>query len=121
MDKTFSFLLDFIIIFTVVYLLYVLFFNKKRRNYKTLKKNDEVKLFIDRYNLDMKKIEYKKVLQVVTIINTFILSFTTVLIVRIKGFMISLLIGFVVIMILIYSLYEIAGRYFKKKEEDKNV
>ena len=78
MDKMFSFLLDFIIVFTVVYLLYVLFFNKKRRNYKTLKKNDEVKLFIDRYNLDMKKIEYKKVLQVVTIINTFILSFTTV-------------------------------------------
>ena len=116
MDKMFSFLLDFIIIFTVVYLLYVLFFNKKRRNYKTLKKNDEVKLFIDRYNLDMKKIEYKKVLQVVTIINTFILSFTTVLIVRIKGFMISLLIGFVVIMILIYSLYEIAGIYCKNKE-----
>ena len=58
MDKMFSFLLDFIIVFTVVYLLYVLFFNKKRRNYKTLKKNDEVKLFIDRYNLDMKKIEY---------------------------------------------------------------
>ena len=121
MDKMFSFLLDFIIVFTVVYLLYVLFFNKKRRNYKTLKKNDEVKLFIDRYNLDMKKIEYKKVLQVVTIINTFILSFTTVLIVRIKGFMISLLIGFVVIMILIYSLYEIAGNYFKRKEDDKNV
>ena len=121
MDKMFSFLLDFIIVFTVVYLLYVLFFNKKRRNYKTLKKNDEVKLFIDRYNLDMKKIEYKKVLQVVTIINTFILSFTTVLIVRIKGFMISLLIGFVVIMILIYSLYEITGNYFKRKEDDKNV
>ena len=121
MDKMFNFLLDFIIVFIVVYLLYVLFFNKKRRNYKTLKKNDEVKLFIDRYNLDMKKIEYKKVLQVVTIINTFILSFTTVLIVRIKGFMISLLIGFVVIMILIYSLYEITGNYFKRKEDDKNV
>lgn len=57
MDKMFNFLLDFIIVFTVVYLLYVLFFNKKRRNYKTLKKNDEVKLFIDRYNLDMKKIK----------------------------------------------------------------
>lgn len=121
MEKIFGFLLDFIIIFTIVYLVYTLFFNKKRKSYKALKKNDEVKLFIARYDLDMKKIEYKEVLKVVTIINSFILSFTTTLIIRIDGFMVSLLIGFVVIMILIYSLYEIAGRYFKRKEEEKNV
>ena len=44
-----------------------------------------------------------------------------VIVIRIKGMVWPILIAFAVIVILIYSLYEITGRYFKKKEDNKNV
>ncbi len=121
MDKVLGFFLDLIVIFTIVFLIYTIIFNRKRKTYKDLKKNDEIKLFIARYNLDMRKTEYKKVLKALTIVNSFILSFTTSIVIRIDGFIKSLLIGFLIIMVLIYSLYEITGKYFKRKEEEKNV
>ena len=121
MDKVSGFFLDLIVIFIIVFLIYTIIFNRKRKNYKDLKKNDEIKSFIARYNLDMRKTEYKKLLKALTIINSFILSFTTSIVIRIDGFIKSLLIGFLIIMVLIYSLYEITGKYFKRKEEEKNV
>ena len=121
MEKVLGFFLDLVGIIIIIYLVYTIFFNRKRKVYKSLKKNYEIKLFIAKYDLYMRKTEYKKVLRAVTIINSFILAFTTSLVIRINGFMMSLIVGFVTIMILIYSLYEITGNYFKRKEDDKNV
>ncbi len=121
MESVYSFLFDLIVLFILIYLVYKYFFNRKRKTYKSLKKTDEVKLFILKYKLNMKKTEYKDVLKVLTIINSFILAFTTSIVIRIDGFMLSLVIGFATIMILLYSLYEITGKYFKRKEDEKNV
>lgn len=116
MDYIISCLIDFAVLFIVVYLVYVLFINRKRKEYKEGKKTSEIHFFIAKYNLDMRKTEYKKVLNVLTLINSFILAFTSTVVINIESFMFGLLVGFVIIMVLIYSLYEIAGRYFKRKE-----
>lgn len=121
MNRLVSFLYDFVLLFLLFYIIYSVFINKKKKSYSKLKKNDEVKIFIARYNLDVRKLDYKKILNAVSIINSFIISFTSTLILNIDNFMISIMVCFVVLMILIYSLYEIAGRYFKKMEEKENV
>lgn len=121
MKELLGFLLDVILIFLVIYIVYSVFLNRKRKNYKDLKKTDEIKLFISRYNLDMRKTKYKEVLTSLTIINSFILSFTTSVVIRINGLMMSIIVGFITILLLIYSLYEITGKYFKRKEEEENV
>lgn len=112
-------LIDFVVLFTLIFLVYMVFINKKRKKDDTLKKASEVKMIIARHNLNMKKIKYKNLLLSVSIANSFILSFTAVLIIHIKSIWLSLLIGFIVVALLTYSLYEIIGRHYKKKEMKK--
>ena len=79
MDKFLSCLYDFVCIFLLVFIVYSVFLNKNRKEYKKLKKNDMIRLFIARYNLDMKKTKYELVLRTETIINSFIISFCSVI------------------------------------------
>ena len=121
MKYVLTFLYDFVLIFLVILLIYLVFINKRKKNYSKLKKNDYVRLFIARYNLDVKKTKYKTILNVVAFINSFILSFTAVLSMYIKNYVWKILVIFVVVFSLIYALYELAGRVLKRKEEKKNV
>lgn len=121
MNYLFKCLYDFVLMYLLFYIIYSVFVNKKRKVYSEVKKMDEIKYFIARYQLDMRKTDYLSLLKTMTRVNCFILSFTTVVVTRIDGFMLSILVGFAVIMILIYSLYEIVGRYYQRKEKIKNV
>ena len=112
-----SCLYDFVFIFLLMLVVYSVFLNKNRKEYIKLKDNDMIKYFIARYDLDMRKTNYKTVLNIVTVINSFIISFCSVLVINIKGVMWSIVIGFAVIMALTYSLYEIFGRALKRKED----
>lgn len=112
-----SCLYDFVFIFLLMMIVYSVFLNKSRKEYSKLKDNDMVKFFIARYDLDMRKTNYKTVLNIVTVINSFIISFCSVLVINIKGVMWAIVIGFAVIMALTYSLYEIFGRALKRRED----
>ncbi|MBQ6284691.1 MAG: hypothetical protein IJK67_00065 [Bacilli bacterium] len=114
-------LYDFVLIFALLLIIYLVFINKNRKEYSKLKDNSVIKNFIAKYNLDMRKTKYKNVLITLSIINSFILAFTTVLILNLNVSYWKYPIAFVVIVSLIYSLYEITGRYFKKKEDERNV
>ncbi len=117
MEAVLLFLKDFALIFLIVLIVYFVFLNKKRKEYSKLKDTDEIKLFILRYGLNMKKTKYKTVLNTVTIINSFIISFSATIISYIDNVLWSLLVGFVLLIIMIYSCYEIAGRYLKRRED----
>lgn len=112
-----SCLYDFVFIFLLMLVVYSVFLNKNRKEYSKLKDNDMVKYFIARYDLDMRKTKYKTVLNIVTVINSFIISFCSVLVINIKGVVWAILVGFAVIMALTYSLYEIFGRALKRRED----
>ena len=117
MHYVWNFLLDFIAFFAIILIVYLVFVNKKKKDYSKLKKNDLFKIFIARYDLDMRKHEYKKVLLLYTIVKAFIISFTAALIMSIKSLIWKALIAFIVIFVLIYALFELLGRYLKKREE----
>ena len=113
---------DFVLLFVLINLVYFLYYNKKKNDYSKLKKNDEVKMFIARYDLDMRKTKYATVLRVVGFCNSFIIAFAAVLVLNIKNYFWKITIAFVVIFVLIYALFEIFGRLLKKKEiKKKNV
>ncbi len=121
MSEPVRFVYDFVLLFLLVYLFHMLYYKKKKSEYSKLSKNDEVKMFIARYNLDMRKTNYKTVLRIVAIINSIIIGFTATLILNIKNYFWKITIAFIVIFVLIYALFEIAGRWLKKKEVKKNV
>ena len=111
-------LIYFGIAFILVLLIYILFINRKRKEYVEGKNQLEINYIINRFKLDMRKTKYKDIKWAVTFINAFIISFTFTVLINIEiSYILKLLIGFVILFALIYSIYEIVGRTLKKKEE----
>lgn len=112
---------DFMLMFLLVYLFNVFYVNKFKRDYNKLKKNDPIVIFVLRYDLSLKKLNYVYLINILGIINSFIIAFTATIITNIDSIVWSLIVCFVVLCVLVYSLYEIAGRYFKKLENKEKI
>ena len=110
---------DFFFLYLLIFIIYTVFVNKRKKSYSTLKKNDEVVLFVNRYGIDVDKVGFKRIKMYLALINSFIIAFSSTIIIHVDGLLLKVGIGFVVIMIMIYSLYEIVGRKLKKMEGDK--
>jgi hypothetical protein len=119
MGIAFKMLYDFILIFALLLIIYFVFINKNRKEYSKLNGNSVIKSFIARYNLDMRKTSYKEVLNIFAFVNSFILAFTSALVLNIDKLIWKIIVSFIVVFVLIYALYEIAGRYLKNKEDKK--
>ena len=109
----------FIIVYLITFLFYSLILNRKRKNYKEGKKQMEIEYLVKKFNLDMRKTDYNTLKWATTFINPFIISVTFVAIISIDSFVLSLILGFIIMMLLIYGIYEILGRILKKKEGNK--
>ena len=121
MNYILSFLIDFLVVFLLIFLVYFFYLKSKKKEFDNLKENDNVKSYIERYDLDIKKTNYKTILYVIAINNSLTIAFTVALIANIKGFAWKIVVSFVVLVILIYITNEISGRILKKKEGKNNV
>ena len=114
-------IITLIIVFIVDYFLILLPKCKIINGKKTKKKDKkvyivELQYLINRFNLDIKKIDLDYVIKWIAFINAFIIALTSSVIMLIPWHMIfQLLVGFVLLLGLIYSLYEIYGRHLVKK------
>lgn len=106
--------------FLIMFLIYFFYFNRKKIKTGNYKQVMEVNYLVNRFNLNMRKLKYKNLLWIVNITNSFIVAVTFTIVANLDSFIWSLLVGFVILMILVYSLYEIVGRILKKRC-DKNV
>ena len=115
-------LIYFGICFITVLLIYLLFINRKfRKEYKEGKEQVEIYYLIKRFKLNMRLTKYKTIKLIVSILNSFIVAFTFTVIINLKvKYVYKLMIAFLIMFILIYSLYEITGRILKRKELKNN-
>lgn len=111
------FLGGFLVIFIVTYVIYFKKLSSKKRKNKNI---TEITYLVHKFNLDEKALPKKKMILWISMQNAFIISFVWVFIssLRIK-IMWQLLIAFVMILALIYALYEIYGRHLVKKYKKK--
>lgn len=114
-------LLDFIVSYVLIFILYYFFFIRKKTKYNKKKIPVEYYYLVRVYALDEKKINYKRFVYVMGFINTFIISFVYVIVFHLlNGFVWQLLCGIVLIILLIVIMYGILGRYYQKRGK-KNV
>ena len=91
--------------------------NKKGKN-KKIKNIGELDYLIMKFKLDKQKINQNKAIFWIAIINSFIISSVSCVIMLIPlKLMWQMLIAFALLFALIYSIYEIYGRHLKKEEE----
>ena len=119
-------LIEFLLFFVICYLLYLFFMilRKKKNKYNSKKPRVEEAFLIQKYNIDFKKFkkkEYRKFLHIISLTNSFILSFTLILVNIVNSTFLKILLSFVFLVPLILIFYRIIGKHYQKKGLIKNV
>ena len=106
-------LLFFLIVFLVVF---VINYFSSVKKIKKRKKIELVDYLVVRFKLSSRKIKARKMVLTISLINAFIISSVATCITMLDiSFIWQFMIGFVLVFGLIYSLYEIYGRYLVRK------
>ena len=92
----------------------------KKGKRKKIKNISEVDYLSAKFKLDTKKLDMDKMIIIISIINAFIISIVSSVIMLMPfAIMWQMIIAFALLFGLIYALYEIYGRHLKHKEERK--
>ncbi len=112
MESIVLFIGSYLILFILYFIFFYLFGLKKKSILNSL----QVQFLKIRSKIDKKDLNPKKIGILICLIDPFIISFTGTIISFPKwNIVIKLLLGFVILMALIYSFYEILGRIIKKR------
>ena len=105
----------FIIGIVLIFLCYLILYKFGKKD-KT-RENIGISFLVKRHKLNLDNYNFNKLYLLVSLINSIIISFVSIIVVNIDNLIYKLLVGFVLLMILIYSIYEITGKVLKKKEK----
>lgn len=115
-------LIEYNLVFFGVFLVNYILFVRKNKKYNKNKVPVELLYLVRVYNLDIKKIKYKKFIWIYSLINTFIISTVYILITYLlENLLLQIIIGIILLILLIIICYGLLGRYYIKKEGKENV
>lgn len=122
----------FIVLMIIVFLVDYFLINKRKLNLiknkgvtkkgkkKKIKNISEIDYLSTKFKLDQKKLDMDRMIFVISLINAFIISIVSSVVMLMPfAIMWQLIVAFALLFGLIYSLYEIYGRHLKHKEERK--
>ena len=112
-------LIEFIITFVIVYLIYFFLVIKKCRKDKKVVPT-EVNLILSFYKIDIKKINVNQMVNVVSIVTTFIISIIiTSISIFFDNTLILLIFGTLISVVVAIICYGIIGRYYERQSNKK--
>ena len=115
MQEFILFIMTFISVY-IIYQLFVVLKYKRKNDNKNYKEPFEVLYLRRKYNLDMKKINFKTLLQVISLVSSFDIALIVSIISHIKNMYLQLLCGFVLILVFILLSYHIVYLIYKRKD-----
>ena len=116
MEHLFIFLIAFVTIFFIYFFVFYLYGLKKKK----IKNSMQVELILVRQNLKKKDINEKSIGIIICLIDSLIISTSGTVATSLNvNYIWQILIGFAMLMGLIFSLYEIFGRIIKRKCKKK--
>ena len=107
-------ILLFIMTYIFVFLIYELFIVRKGLKNKR-KKPIEVKLLVNKYDLDIKKIDYKKLLHIIALVSSLDIAIVVTIANLIRNYILVIIVSIMLMLVLILISYEIVGRIYRKK------
>jgi len=113
-------LLLFLITFVTMFILYIIFFYIIGLKKKSIMKSMQIEFLKVRFNLRNKDFNQKKIGLIICILDPLIIALTGTIVTLPKwNYILELILGFVLLMIFIYSFYEILGRIIRRKVDKK--
>jgi hypothetical protein len=113
--------ITFVAFFVLAYVLYYFLLIRRSKKYNPEKVPQEISFLTNRYRLDFNKINYRKLLKLLALVNSLIMAITAVIIGFVDNFLIQILLAFLILFPLIYIVYTIIGKYYQKIGEKKDV
>ena len=108
-------LFGFIISFVIVYLFYLFTVILQTKRYDKFKKSNQVMYFVNRYKINVNKINMKKFTNILGLTNSFIISIAFTATFLVDNLILQLLIGLIILIPLIFIFYGFRGNYLKKE------
>ena len=123
-------LILFLMCYVLVLLLYELIVVRRAKRYRDgklskrkmerYKEPSEILLLKNKFNLDVDKINYNQLLQIVALVSSFDISLVVSVMSIIDNFALKLVVGFALIFISLYVSYYLVYLFYKKKGMIKN-
>lgn len=114
-------LILFFMTFVVVFLIYQLFIVRKYKKIKNKKQLPEISYLVNKYHIDLNKINYNKLLNIVSIVSSFDIALLVSVSLLTESIFMEMVIALVLAVPTIIISYSFIGRYYKKKGMIKNV
>ena len=117
-------LILFLLSFLLVFILYQIFIVKRAKRKKTKKKDKRVKepkepievtYLVNRYGLDLKKVDYNKLLFVISMVSSIDIALVVTIIMLLKIFVLEIVVGFISTIGIILLSYKLVYLVYKKK------
>ena len=121
----------FIACFIVVFICYQVFFilpmkkykknKKKKSKVKEKKELAEIRLLVTNYKLDLDKVNYNKLLLVVSLVSSFDITLIVTIITLFDSYLISFLLAAVLVLPIVMISYWLVYKFYEKRGMIKNV
>ena len=119
MDKVLQEIILFLFTYIFVFLGYLLFIvrraKRKKKGKKKPKEPLEVTYLVNRYGLDLKKVNYDKLLIIISLVSSFDIALIVSIILSIKIFVLEIIVGFISTIGIILLSYHLVYLIYKKK------
>ncbi len=110
-------ILEFIIVFLMIYSGYYFLSYKKLKKYDRKKSPVNIRYLVLKYNLDIVKLGYKRVFKTLMLSDSFIVAFMFVITRSVDNVYVRLLISFVLIFPMFAGVYYLIAAYYRKECE----
>ena len=117
MEEVGKIILEFLLIFLLVYVCDYLFSYKKLKKYDRKKAPLNINYLVLKYKIDVVKIGYKKIAKSLIMCDSFIISFLFTITRFINNIYIRLITCFILVFPLFAGIYHLVAKYYKKESE----
>ena len=118
MEKLLVFVLSYIFIL-IIYELFIVNRAKRYRDDESKKKPIEVRFLINKYGIDINKIDYNQLLQVIALLSSFDIALIAAIMAMFDNIVTAILAGLVIVLPVTYFSFDYVGKRYRKKMKDK--
>ena len=117
MENLIVFVLSYIFIL-IIYEVFIINRAKKNRDDESKKKPIEIRFLINKYGIDINKINYNQLLQVVALVSSLDIAVIAAGMTMFESVIVEIIFAFIVVIPITFFSYNIIGKKYRKKMKD---
>ena len=110
-----NYIIIYFIAFTIIYLFYLFAVVLQKKRMDKFKKSHQIMFFVNRYNLDINKINIRRFTHILALVNAFIMATAFICMYLVDSLILQFIVGLAVLFPLLLITYHIVGKIYQRK------